>query len=65
MKSIFEERGGIYTLGEYGTYYPNLKLPVEEEHYGKYGRMHKAYLQEHHKGLYTELIFARKLVEHG
>lgn len=47
MKSIFEEMGGTYTLGEDGMYYPNLELPVEEEpHYGKYGRMRKAYLQE-------------------
>ena len=62
MKSIFEEMGGTYTLGEDGMYYPNLELPVEEEpHYGKYGRMRKAYLQEHHKGLYTELLFAGKL----
>ena len=38
MKSIFEELGGTYTLGEDGMYYPNLELPVEEEpHYGKYG----------------------------
>ena len=38
MKSIFEELGGTYTLGEDGLYYPNLELPVEEEpHYGKYG----------------------------
>ena len=35
MKSIFEELGGTYTLGEDGMYYPNLELPVEEEpHYG-------------------------------
>lgn len=42
MKSIFEEMGGTYILGEDGMYYPNLELPVEEEpHYGKYGRMRK------------------------
>ena len=28
MKSIFEELGGTYTLGEDGMYYPNLELPV-------------------------------------
>jgi len=65
MKSIFEEMGGTYILGEDGMYYPNLELPVEEEpHYGKYGRMRKTYLQEYHKGLCTELLFAGKLVEH-
>ncbi len=45
MKSIFEELGGTYTLGEDGMYYPNLELPVEEEpHYGKYGRMRMNYI---------------------
>ena len=47
MKSIFEELGGTYTLGEDGMYYPNLELPVEEEpHYGKYGRMRMNYIKE-------------------
>ena len=46
MKSIFEELGGTYTLGEDGMYYPNLELPVEEEpHYGKYGRMRMNYIK--------------------
>ena len=45
MKSIFEEMGGTYTLGEDEMYYPDLELPVDEEpHYGKYGRMRKAYI---------------------
>ena len=58
MKSIFEELGGTYTLGEDGMYYPNLELPVEEEpHYGKYGRMRMNYM-------YTELLFDGKLVSH-
>lgn len=48
MKSIFEEMGGTYTLGEDEMYYPDLELPVDEEsHYGKYGRMRKAYIKEH------------------
>lgn len=65
MKSIFEELGGTYTLGEDGMYYPNLELPVEEEpHYGKSW----SYANELHKraspGLYTELLFDGKLVSH-
>ena len=48
MKSIFEEMGGTYTLGEDEMYYPDLELPVDEEpRYGKYGRMRKAYIKEH------------------
>ena len=36
MKSIFEEMGGTYTLGEDEMYYPDLELPVDEApHYGK------------------------------
>ena len=42
MRSIFEEMGGTYTLGADGMYYPNLALPEEEPHYGKYGRFTKA-----------------------
>ena len=55
MKSIFEEMGGTYTLGEDEMYYPDLELPVDEEpHYGKYGR----------PWLYAELLFGGKLVSH-
>ena len=44
MKSLFEEMGGTYTLGADGMYYPDLELPEEEPHYGKYGRMRLRYL---------------------
>ena len=65
MKSIFEEMGGTYTLGEDGMYYPDLEVPVDEEpHYGKYGRMHSNYIKEHRPWLYTELLFEGKLVSH-
>ena len=30
MKSLFEELGGTYTLGEDGMYYPNLTLGERE-----------------------------------
>ena len=65
MKSIFEEMGGTYTLGKDGMYYPDLELPVDEEpHYGKYGRMRKAYIKEHRPWLYTELLFGGKPISH-
>lgn len=56
MKSLFEEMGGTYTLGADGMYYPDLELPEEEPHYGKYGRMRLRYLKEHHKMLYNTLL---------
>ena len=65
MASIFEELGGTYTLGADGIYYPNLELPADEEpRYGKYGRMRRTYLKEHHEGLYTGLLLSGKLNAH-
>ncbi len=63
MKSLYEQMGGTYHLGEDGMYYPNLELPEEEApQYGKYGRMRHTYLREHKKAYYTTLLFDGKLV---
>lgn len=64
MKSIFEEMGGTYTLGADGMYYPDLALPEEEPHYGKYGRMRLRHLKEHHRVLYNTLLLEGELVKH-
>ena len=57
MKSIFEERGGTYTLGADGMLYPNLiQEPKEYRPIGRWGRMHRAYLEAEHPGLYERLI---------
>ena len=65
MASLFEEMGGTYTLGADGIYYPNLELPEDETpRYGKYGRMRRTYLREHHEGLYTGLLLSGKLNAH-
>ena len=57
MNSIFEERGGTYTLGADGMLYPNLILePQEYRLIGRWGRMHRAYLEAEHLGLYERLI---------
>ena len=45
MKSTFEKKGGTYTLGADGIYYPNFVSTDEEPHYGKYGMMRKTYLR--------------------
>lgn len=63
MKSLFEQMGGSYTLGEDGLYYPNLVFPEEEKaHYGKYGMVCKRYLKKYRKGLYSTLMMEGKLV---
>ena len=60
--SIFEQMGGTYTLGEDGMYYPDLKLPTDEEpRYGKYGRIRKTFLQKHRYGLYLEFLLNSQL----
>jgi len=57
MKSLFEELGGTYTLGKDGMYYPNLTIEEKDQRpIGKWGRMHRAYLEKVHPGLYERLI---------
>ena len=65
MNSIFEEHGGTYTLGADGMLYPNLILdPQEHRPIGRWGRMHRAYLEAEHPGLYERLILNRTLDKH-
>ena len=45
-----------------GDYYiPDLKLPEETHPIGKWGRMHREYLKEHHPIQYTNLVLSCKL----
>ena len=65
MNSIFEERGGTYNLGADGMLYPNLILePQEHRPIGRWGRMHRAYLEAEHPGLYERLILNGTLDRH-
>lgn len=63
MESIFEQMGGTYRQeGDYLT--PNL-LPPESREYGtgKYGRMRRRFLQEHHPCLFKSLLIGGRLYE--
>ena len=65
MNSIFEERGGTYTLGADGMLYPNLILePKEHRPIGRWGQMHRIYLEAEHPGLYERLILNGTLDRH-
>ena len=65
MNSIFEKNGGTYTLGADGMLYPNLTLePKEYRPIGRWGRMHRAYLETKHPGLYERLILNGTLDRH-
>ena len=49
-----------YTLvGDY--YIPNIALPVENRSIGKWGRMHREYLKEHHPIRFNDLILSGQL----
>ena len=60
-KRIHDDSNGLdYVLvGDY--YIPDLKLPEESRPIGRWGRMHKAYLQEHRPGQYNALLLSGKL----
>ena len=58
MKELTYTRCGDY-------YIPDLKLSEQPEApIGKYGRMRRRYLKEHHPALYTSLILSEKLYPH-
>lgn len=58
------ENGIHYTLhGDY--YFPDLNLPeTPRQSIDHYGRMRKAYLEEHRPGFYERLLLSGKLYEH-
>lgn len=64
MEAVKYENGIRYILqGDY--YLPDLSLPEQEYFYiGKYGRLRKAYLEKHRRGLYAKLLITGKLYEH-
>ena len=56
---IREDRFGYLQTGDY--FIPDLKLPQENRSIGKYGRMHRDYLQGHNPLRFDDLVLAGKL----
>ena len=56
---IREDRLGYLQTGDY--FIPDLKLPQENRSIGKYGRMHRDYLQEHNPIRFDDLVLEGKL----
>lgn len=58
---IHDDSNGLdYVLvGDY--YIPDLKLPDEARPLGRWGRMHRAYLEVHCPGQYNDLLLSGKL----
>ena len=64
MKSLYEQMGGTYRQeGDYLI--PNL-LPPEgsDMPLGKYGRLRRTFLKEHHNGIYTAMLMDGSLWDH-
>lgn len=64
MKSLYEQMGGTYRQeGDYLI--PNLLLPEgSDTPLGKYGRLRRTFLKEHHSGIYTAMLIDGSLWEH-
>ena len=61
-KHIYDENNGLWyeRIGDY--YIPVLTLSSEEQRpIGKWGRMHRDYLKEHHPILFNDLILSGRL----
>ncbi len=57
------ENGIHYTLhGDY--YFPDISATDSHTAIGHYGRMRKAYPEQHRPGLYTRLLISGKLYDH-
>ena len=56
---IRENKLGYLQTGDY--FIPDLKLPQENRSIGKYGRMHRDYLQEHNPIRFDDLVLEGKL----
>lgn len=64
MKSLFEQMGGTYRQeGDYLI--PNLLPPKGSDiSLGKYGRLRRSFLKEHHRGIYTSMLLNGSLWTH-
>ena len=61
--NYFEQIGIPYELHSDGCYYPKVTVPEQEPpHYGRYGLLHKQYLQEHRPLAYDTLLACGELV---
>lgn len=64
MKSLYEQMGGTYRQeGDYLI--PNLLPPEDSDTpLGKYGRLRRTFLKEHHNGIYTAMLMDGSLWDH-
>ena len=60
-KHISDEKNGLdyILIGDY--YFPELRLPEETRPIGRWGRMHREYLEQYHTARYNHLLLSGKL----
>ena len=60
-KHISDEKNGLdyILIGDY--YFPHLRLPEEVRPIGRWGRMHREYLEQYHAARYSYLLLSGKL----
>ena len=64
MKSLYEQMGGTYRQ-ESDYLIPNLLPPESSDTpLGKYGRLRRTFLKEHHNGIYTAMLMDGSLWDH-
>ena len=60
-KSLFEQKGISYTDCN-GVYIPNVVLPIQYDYQiGRFGLMHKKWLKENHRNIYTAKLLKGEL----
>lgn len=66
MKEKFIENNIKYILAEDGIYYPNLKLPEDNETrpIGLYGSLRRIYLKNHRPALFMDFLLSGTLTRH-
>ena len=66
MKEKFIENNIKYILAEDGIYYPNLKLPEDNETrpIGLYGSLRRIYLKNHLPALFMDFLLSGTLTRH-
>ena len=60
-KHIYDESNGLWYERKGDYYIPMLRLPEENRPIGKWGRMHREYLKEHHPLLFNDLVLSGQL----
>ena len=60
-KHISDEKNGLdyILIGDY--YFPELRLPEETRPIGRWGRMHREYLEQYYTARYSYLLLSGKL----